>query len=74
MIRIHHIKASHPSIWKLVSHLFGMSAEEIPDDRPSTTPNPEQLSKEELAEEISSSPELRRQFFRKWLEKLQKRD
>jgi len=60
-----------------------MPVERIPDERVSTTPNPEnvsatenpeELSKEELASAISESPELRKEFFRKWMKKLQDRD
>jgi len=60
-----------------------MPAQKIPDERPSTTPNPEnvsatdnpeELSKEELAQRISESPELRKEFFRKWMKKLQDRN
>lgn len=81
LIRLHHVKASHPSIWKLISDLFGKSSEEITDERVSTTPNPEscsddepeKLSKEQLAERINSEEELRHQFFREWLRRLKKR-
>lgn len=78
-----HIKGKHVPIWNFISDLFGMPAEKIPDERVSTTPNPEnvsatenpeELSKEELAEAISSSPELRAQFYRKWIKKLQDRN
>lgn len=80
--RIMHLKLKHEPIWNLIKSSFGVSAEAIPDARVSTTPNPEnvsatnpeELSKEELAEVISESAELRKQFFRKWMKKLQDRD
>jgi len=73
------VKSKHKSLWRVLKHLFGTSAQDIPDEgRVSTTPNPEQctekLSKEELAEELSKNPELRKQFFRKWLQTLKERD
>ena len=82
LMRIMHIKGKHVPIWNLIAELFGMPAEKIPDARVSTTPNPEnvsatnpeELAREELSEAINNSPELRSQFFKKWLEKLQKRE
>ena len=77
LMRMTHVKAEHKALWRVVQHLFGKSAEDMPDTRPSTVPNPEscsELSREELAETIGKSPELRRQFFRKWLESLKERD
>ena len=83
LMRVMHIKTKHVPIWNLLADLFGMPAEKVPDERVSTTPNPEnvsatenpeELSKEELASAISESPELRKEFFRKWMKKLQDRD
>jgi len=80
LTRIIHIKTKHVPIWNLIADLFGMPAQKIPDERVSTVPNPEsvsatenpeKLSKLELAKAISESPELRKQFFRKWMLKLQ---
>jgi len=78
-VREKHLKTEHINLWKVLKDLFGMGADEIPDDRVSTVPNPEScselesLSKEELAERINSDETLRHQFFREWLQKLKKR-
>jgi len=83
LIRIHHIKTKHIPIWNLIKNLFGMGADEIPDERPSTTPNPESTSitenpseftKEELASKICEDEETRRKFFREWLRRLNRKD
>jgi hypothetical protein len=78
LIRLTHVKTEHKALWRVVQHLFGKGAEDMPDTRPSTVPNPEscseKLSKEELAQELSTNPELRRQFFRRWLQTLKEKD
>ncbi len=77
VMRLIHVKTKHIAVWNLIKGLFGKDASEIPDYRPSTTPNPEScsedpedLSNEELAEKIGSSEELRKEFFREWLRRL----
>jgi len=77
IIRLIHVKAKHKAIFSLIRQAFGKSADEIKDLRESTVPNPEScselesLSKSELIEKINADEELRHQFFRKWMLKLQ---
>jgi len=74
VVRIHHIQASHPSIWKLLAYLFEIPEKTEVGVQKVQVSNPESCSKEELAQVISESPELRKEFYREWIKKLQKRE
>lgn len=71
-MRVHHIKASHPSIWDLISYLFEVpEKKDLPHQQITWTPNPEscsteEMTKEELSQDITSNPELRKALFRRW--------
>jgi DNA-directed RNA polymerase subunit RPC12/RpoP len=85
-LRILHVKSEHKGVYELIKGLFTPEREEGDDALPSGelmpnqtgAPNPEQcteeLSKEELAEAISSDPELRRQFYLQAFRKLSNRN
>lgn len=77
---VQHIRSRHQKLYKLLYDVFNQF--KWIADVPSAHLQPqsethhlseEKLSKEELAEEIGKSPELRKQFYRKWLESLQEK-
>lgn len=76
-IRQIHVATKHPAIWEFIKTMFGVP-KEMPHVAEPYASNPESctedLSREELTEEISRNPELRNQLFRKWKRKLQERN
>jgi len=79
-VRVKHLRTVHINLWNVLKGVFGMGANDIPDSRPSSTPNPEScselesLSKEELAQRINADETLRHLFFREWLKKLKNKE
>ena len=74
LMRVHHVQSSHPSIWNLISYLFEIPKKTEVGVQRVKVSNPESCCKEELAQVISESPELRKEIYREWIKKLQKRE
>jgi len=78
LMRISHIKAKHKGLWRVLKHLFAIpEKKKLPHEQETYTSNPEhcseKLSREELAEKLAENPELRKEFFRKWMKTLQEK-
>ena len=74
-IRLWHVKSSHKGLWRVLKHLFGISDEKVgvvgvPVLASGET---EELSKEQIKEELSKNSELRRLFFKEWLRSLREK-
>ena len=65
-----HIRLKHKILFSELESIFNQwKQDEHGNLLPSNKKNVEHLSREELAEQIESNPELRRKFFRSWMKK-----
>ncbi len=78
-LKIQHLKTKHVGIYKMLRDAkIVMQFEGVTDDyrntilKPTNKRNTENLSETELAKKIQENPELRKQFYRRWIESLQR--